>query len=53
MGKGKSTPMTPKAASRIQSAGAKQTVSKTAKTGFAERAQSAGTKNVNPQKSGK
>ena len=53
MAKSKSTPMTPKDASRIQSAGAKDPGSKTAKTGFSEKAQSAGAKNAQTGKTGK
>ena len=51
MPKGKS-PMTPKAASRIQSAGAKNSVNKTATTNFASRAQSSGEKNSTAGKTG-
>jgi hypothetical protein len=50
MGKGKSGSMSSKAASRIQSVGSRNPGSKTSKSNFASRAQSAAAKNANAQK---
>ncbi len=46
MAKGKGTPMTPKAAARIQGATAKSSGGKVSKGSFASRAQSSGAKNA-------